>query len=624
MVLSISDSKSAEEEKRATTVAVGGHIYSSSCPISLVRWHPLSSTGGTLIILSPDALRVFEIGDDPDTPEQTLNFSVDKSNGRGFYADCGEHSAISFCFGSSGVGWGEFCVYILMLNGDIYTACPLCPANIIAPKSLIEKLTFEVGEEKGPNMEENMRRQKRWINDVLGQISARENFGLTEWSTANYSDSLTNLVSFKRPSILKPEPFLQGPLLLKPAPMEYVASETQSADIASVQLGPVQALVVSDSTGKVDVLLQLCEISAVWSLGGGGPYELTTVESIRLPHSVPQQEKINLFPSLVEPNHLYTSNGFEIHVLPALQDALLVNEGNNLSSSLRDEPSTVTQLVDVFVGNKSTCINGIIEISDSILGDFVIVYMPNGDLFLKPLSEDEIHVEKQADIQLNSEVDETRDVSDENDFEYYTCSLRGSIYKIPQKLLEQHQKPVVPQNLRGKCSVTEDSLRFVGKVAQSRRQDLGNLQSAAIGMHARLVEQLKELERQKVAVDEIQKLWPNTNLEDMGDRVSACSIRQENLRETMKTLLRRLLAVNSVDLSDKEKNWFSELERIQVRLSGTKGWEIMLQRYRSYLNRLKESPMSETRSVQQQQEQEQMPLAENANLQSLETALRNE
>lgn len=109
--------------------------------VAQVRWHPWSTNGATLLVLTTDGqLLEYDVADDADRPVQTLDFcsGAGTSFDASFDLDEEAETAVSFCFGSGGGDWGALTVYGLMADGTIYSLCPYLPkAACVWPPSIL-------------------------------------------------------------------------------------------------------------------------------------------------------------------------------------------------------------------------------------------------------------------------------------------------------------------------------------------------------------------------------------------------------------------------------------------------------------------------------------------------------
>ncbi|KAJ3195976.1 hypothetical protein HK101_010482 [Irineochytrium annulatum] len=202
------------------------------------KWHPASESRMHLVVLSSNSVvRIYDVKNNPDDPEQTYSFSdlsptedledtsfvtappyrpsPRKMNRAGMFtpdveelemelqiqlerdfeaqaqisspqrkvmafakADTGTLEAASFGFGS-GRGWGPFTLYCLMRNGSVYALCPVIPSRcIVSVKHLkeLKSLNHHLWKTSDPNdeyVEQNFYWRNRWIDELLASAEAK-------------------------------------------------------------------------------------------------------------------------------------------------------------------------------------------------------------------------------------------------------------------------------------------------------------------------------------------------------------------------------------------------------------------------------------------------------------------
>ena len=185
----------------------------------------------------------------------------------GFAADQDEMTPASCCFGSGDHGWRPLTLYILMRNGDVYGLNPLVPSRWIAPPDSIQLLSLDITAELETCTEDTtaehrtmVRRQTKWINDVLNQEAAVSNPPPSLASPRGHPPTCLT-----RPLVVGPEPVLQGPFLFDPAPQEMAIDDCPAGcDIFHIAVGPVGVLGIVYSHGKLDICVEPEALPARW------------------------------------------------------------------------------------------------------------------------------------------------------------------------------------------------------------------------------------------------------------------------------------------------------------------------------------------------------------------------
>ncbi|KAF2138967.1 uncharacterized protein K452DRAFT_360718 [Aplosporella prunicola CBS 121167] len=160
----------------------------------------------------------------------------------GYTPDSFELEVASACFGASGKnkgerGWGPMTLWVAMKRGDIYALCPLLPkrwqyaTQHVAPQYLrslalpIQAKATELDEESDDTFIQTCDQQNEWLEGIRYELEEDENTGDV-------------LEIYSRPATPGPIPRLQGPFLLD----VDIDEDFKITDIAVVTSGDGSAL----------------------------------------------------------------------------------------------------------------------------------------------------------------------------------------------------------------------------------------------------------------------------------------------------------------------------------------------------------------------------------------------
>ncbi|KAJ1736219.1 hypothetical protein LPJ61_000003 [Coemansia biformis] len=220
------DVKSDRDTQRRSPRAAAGLLaaanWSARTRVVDVLWHPLSTTSSHLLTLQANgSVKIFDVSEDVDTPEQTLSlFSASSAAGVGFAMS----QAVSFCMGSpTSVGWSRATVYVLTNTGELYSLCPvlpqLCTIEQGWAEGLLETAELDVrewqAEEYGASVSIytppeliDARAAAKWLSQLLDLDKSRANAAVG-----------AHHLHLVLPAALMQPVAAQGPYLFQPEPV---------------------------------------------------------------------------------------------------------------------------------------------------------------------------------------------------------------------------------------------------------------------------------------------------------------------------------------------------------------------------------------------------------------------
>lgn len=149
-------------------------------------------------------------------------------------------------------------------------------------------------------------------------------------------------------------------------------------------------------------------------------------------------------------------------------------------------------------------------------------------------------------------------------------SLLQSPFEVPPLLADRSGLPTNPRSVLSDAdrkpltSITPDHLRLLGKTVTSLLTDVRAARSASSVVQSRLDLQLKELARQLDKVAEVSdSVAELKGVEGLEARVGRVAEGQAKLVARVDRLLQRLMDRSQPVLSETERKWFDELERMR-------------------------------------------------------------
>ncbi|KAJ2084180.1 hypothetical protein H4R24_000253 [Coemansia sp. RSA 988] len=220
---------------------VGGGLsvtanWSARTRVVDVLWHPLSTSDSHLLVLQANGIvKLFDISEDVDTPEQTMSlFGASSAGGAGFAVS----RAVSFCTGSpTSAGWSRVTVYVLTNTGEVYSLCPVLPRRCSVDQEwlgdLLETAELDVREWQAEEYENSgciytppelidARAASRWLSQILELERGR-----SKASAGGENMYITLTANLMQPAAA------QGPYLFQPEPMPVDSSGYESDNSSS-------------------------------------------------------------------------------------------------------------------------------------------------------------------------------------------------------------------------------------------------------------------------------------------------------------------------------------------------------------------------------------------------------
>ncbi|KAI5787024.1 hypothetical protein DFH27DRAFT_574870 [Peziza echinospora] len=613
------------EKLRANYHHVGRAFYAENSErIVRALWHPLGVDGASLVILTSDAyIRVFDftmhLAHTIEQPNQTFDLSALSGRDRqksSFTPDPESFEPSSFCFGTGEQGWRPFTLYILMRGGDIYALSPIVPSRWKASADYLNNLALEISTnlealtdvaDATMNDKLVLRQQTKWVNEVMEQqatISASNQISFNNGGRKQQD-------WYTRPESVGPTPVLQGPFLLNPAPEETSSEEVYACDIMHITSEPVAILATVWSSGNVDVCLEFESVAAKW-VGKKQRHRQMEKESHQMPViacfetvllniPLPPDPARQSWPVFSE-NPLVAETIFVAHHggvdavdmsewLRVLKVVLDQEEDENFIGKLleRSQGSAVTKVVNSGTNLPALPhpIIGCAVLQDSYVGYVLIatsptmVYYADFDLPLESQEQEETLQEQTGTMQL-----EVRRTQAQN-LPGYVASIVQPLYDPFQFLSDppnlahflNQQRQTKPQLMRNQICYNAESLEILRQAREQVKREYERLMTTAEALCTRAQLQSVEYKRQVGKVDELNARAQKVQNADLAGRLQKSLQVQKDLTGRADALIRKLVVhglgiggeAGSVELSEREQEWITEVKKVKQKVSSSQG-----------------------------------------------------
>ncbi|KAG5437853.1 hypothetical protein PCANB_000568 [Pneumocystis canis] len=565
-----------------------GRQYFNETEIISVLFHPASKNFTTILVLSSDAIiRVFELSLSFEESEQSIDliFATGRTRKKGsFVVDEDIFQVSDFCFDSKVNEWSLFTLHVLLENDRLACHISTKVQQLDKIKNDPTLISFE---------DKNMRLQTRWISDVLGQISLINDYGLGLLVAQN-SDT-QDLVTFCRPNISKFPATIQGPFLFQPAPLEFSSEHVVASNIIALGTNTIGILVISYTDGKIDVCIEVDRIEPKWFLDQNdqspqlinylATYESITVLNPKNTYNLTKNNIENAFliqdPRRTDMFYFYYKTSLYSIMLGWLEK--LEKEDNIETETITTllsqgiQHSSVSKLIDI---DPLSCslptIIGYDFLMHAYFGYFLIFWSTAFHCIVIELDITNQMQSENLSAELNTK---DTDISMKNEHLKYFSLLALPVYSISSASLDfLKQTPItIPSEFRNKLIVSQESLRFLGKVALKTRKKSEKLHNLIVSMYRRLELQGREFTRQLEKLYVLKNKCDTITSRNSSQRLKDAINNQKKLQKRADLILQKLIKSHSPTLSDHEKKWFDELKRIKIKTYGNKGFNEKIQ-----------------------------------------------
>lgn len=529
-------SRRVRQELRAHVIGEEDYV---STEIVRIAIHPHCSANTSITVLTADGfLRLYDLNTSftsADLAVDLLPIGVRRSRRLKFHGDLENSEPSDFCFGTGGDGWTAFTVFVLMRNGDLVSVCPFLPPGCQVLDHDMELFESHAGE--------------------LGQSGANASYRLLQAIERGNRTTLGSI--FARP-VKFPNPTVSSPFLICPAPLEFTTQESVATGLCFIPSQPVNLLAIA-SNEKIDI----CLLTDAIVPKAGQECCLSLHESIALPNS--NLSLVNL-PNVDQNTSFFIAHDDGLHVVETRhwQHELLAafdgcDDGQIRDAATEGISSEVTLLLDC-VGLRPI---DVIHL-DSEAGSAILLM--SSDHKAHAVAVDDISSEtSEAGEGTNDEIALDNEVPELT----YQSLLSAPAYRAQPG--SRGTKIVTPVGISHRTIQSDvESLQFLTKYVMQTRKELETLMNAFIAMHRRIALQEKEFERQQIKLASL-----HSTLDRLASRSCAeaglLKERQNDLERRFAKVSQELMNNHAPKLSDAEKRYFSELERMRKLASGPRG-----------------------------------------------------
>ncbi|KAI9503887.1 hypothetical protein BX070DRAFT_223031 [Coemansia spiralis] len=238
------------DKRRSSGIGSGLSVaanWSARTRVVDVLWHPLSTNDSHLMVLhATGAIKVFDVSEDLDTPEQIVSLFGTNGTGSAAFA---MSRAVSFCLGSNtSAGWSRATVYVLTNSGELYSLCPLLPRRCSIEREwlecLLESAKLDVREWQAEEYETSeylftppeliaARAAVKWLHQLLDLEKNKTPSVLPTVTSPAAGATDSDHMYLTLPASLIQPAVLQGPYLFQPEPTPVGNSGYDSEDSSS-------------------------------------------------------------------------------------------------------------------------------------------------------------------------------------------------------------------------------------------------------------------------------------------------------------------------------------------------------------------------------------------------------
>ncbi|KAL8291645.1 hypothetical protein RQP46_001903 [Phenoliferia psychrophenolica] len=415
----------------------------------------------------------------------------------------------------------------------------------------------------------------------------------------------------------------QGPFLMQPAPHELEnGHEPLACDLAYVTSAGLGVFAIAYQDGKVDLCLEVDKVEARW---GSHPHEDEDGEEEELP-LLAVYESVDLglaevvaangggsletnYPTFVSdpvyPDVLYVYHALGAHCLLMAKwlDAVAdVVSGSSSDEPTADDEAAIQKVAErtlreqeptevLWVLKTDTTdrpVVGLVVVNDVYLGYSLLVLTSALQLvaIALHLRVPPLPISSASIPSSSSHQQHAPSRLSSSDPPAYLSLLEGTPF-TPPTLLSQSSRSSLPSVPRRTSStstplttITPTSLRSLGTTVNEFRAQIHALVGASNAVQVRLETQMKELSRQLRKLEELSRLSAelrrSTTSDSSGEgglqgRLEKVTRNQEELVRRTDRVLQRLMDAHEPELSQYERKWFAELERLEKEIEGAGG-----------------------------------------------------
>ncbi|KAI9244347.1 hypothetical protein BY458DRAFT_447831 [Sporodiniella umbellata] len=636
-----------KKEIDCRTLTIGKKIYNGKTEILQTEWHPLSEAKCHLVVLSSDAqLRIFNIGDSIDQPEQEFDLSsvenrehVAESPSRGFVFEeddvNGYEDVAAFSLGGSShsqSGWEVFTIHYALRNGHMYALCPVVPFGSTIHRKHLDNLSILVEAKYQKTRDSDtidtrtlsylFKLQKQWLEQLVNSASA----GCKKNPHLLNNDMLSvasNTVSVSLPVRR------QGPFVIN-HPSDALNS-AQVTDILYIYSEPIHLLALGLSNGQVQNHILTSETDAQWQIPLEDKKEWHKELEVLLSHrdflptailyeeidlkakNTPQTQVLRLLPDPVHVDiyYIYHAGG-----VSTINMGRWLQAPKEICAKAEDgKKGTLGELKRWLTEKTTSEVHGLINSAPlsgafaPIVGAFVITDLYLSYTLLSITSDYKLTyscLNLSPDPEPENETairDQLKSITRTKGEQAYESILPLPAFEKPKQLdsVLKTPKVVIPSSLAHakEVVINEETLRFFSKTSETIHRDTRELGKAGILIEERISLQQKEFEKQVLCMKKLYKRYQKHFSPEIKRKQEETlqNITQKHaiLRLRMDEQLRLVMRNCQPSLSEEEKKWIKKLEELSDKVVGPSGYVSRIEHLKKKMEALAAQSKKESR-----------------------------
>ncbi|CAN6613894.1 hypothetical protein TRVA0_005S03290 [Trichomonascus vanleenenianus] len=583
--------KSPERTVKVRNRLVRNVSQSGDTVVLKAAWNPIARHDSNLVLLTSDGyLRAYDLATNYEQPELEYCLTSSRSQGGQFGIEDDEiEDPVSFALGTAADAHGKMTMYVLTKGGDVFALCPWLPNQFLLGQGEIEDVfdgavadeyEHRHSKQSSSGERQHYKQQLAWASQLWKQMT----------SSAVESRLAKDGVLYDQYVLRRPEkqtPEIQGPFSFKPFPRALY--EGEATDIAAVDAGGFTALCIATSTGRVSVFLQDASIDV--QLAGSevsSNTTLATLESIAFPGgSMGRQLGLQCDPTGQEMVlAVYdTNSAFRVDMRPwalPLAHAVATGDMDAVRDILDQSPHSA---VDRLVNDKDRSgFHGVAVIEDEAGSQYTVaktgygVWVEQwGATYYAALPDAASALPAAAGGGAPHAAPSTGATREEEKLRYESLLDDRKFENEVRYMLDgvdlTAPRPKAGVALTEKFQPSLEHLEYFTELVNFYTVELGKLNAAAKTMHGRLTYQRMELNRQLEKLNTLSEKVLTISNSSATTRLHEALMRQTQIRERSSAVLEKLAKCKAIMLSDQEKKWFAELQRLQKKVYTSGGLE---------------------------------------------------
>lgn len=556
-----------------------------------IIWNPIHRYDANLIVLTSDNIvRSYDLLTNNNVPEQVVQLTLSSSETTtlGVHSlanEINDFEAVSIALGSSSEPYGRFTLYVLSKEGDIYALSPFIPNTFVLTQNELETVfdsavAAEHEHRHSDSSEVIIRRHYKRQLDWASNLWSQASIAVVESRQNLLNGTFDEYYVLKKPETSFP-PQLQGPFKICPYPDEFYYKE--AIDIGTIDNGACTVVCTTYSDGSILLALQLYRIDLNWDVSEVSfDSSLDVVEFISLNQlSDPSFSRLRYSPSVFVPynaeDYFYIINdtlAYRIDISPwskfvteFIHDATPQNFDEVFDSR---NASKIVSLTDQKLDFSKVC--GVVDVK---IEKTYSITVTNDHVWVDTLLDSNL-----KPLQILFSATETEKIKPPThlDEKFDICSAFDKLsFNIP--------RPRNGLSLKDPIGFNISTLTYSYELGVYFSEELSKLHQIGLAIHNRLIDQRCELHRQISSVRKFQERNETLVQQNPLKRVEKLAQRQSSLQDRANALLRTLSSKSSISLplSNQEKSWNAELERIKSSLSGVRGLDTRVKTVSFYL-----------------------------------------